>query len=106
MTAPYRSQTFNTSDTSNTSTSPLHVVVIGGGIGGLCLARGRKKAGVSVAVYERNRTLTDRVQGYRVHINPAGSRALHACLPPHLFDAFDRTGGKPSRAMHFLPAQT
>src|SRR5712672_1856044 len=105
MTAPYRSQAFNTSNTSNTSTSPLHVVVIGGGIGGLCLAQGLKQAGVSVAVYERDRTLTDRLQGYRVHINPAGSRALHACLPPELFDAFDRTCGKPGRAIRFLTEQ-
>ena len=99
MTAPFRAQTFDG------SIAPLHVVIIGAGIGGLCLAQGLKKAGISVAVYERDRTVTDRVQGYRVHINPAGSRALHACLPPHLFDAFDRTGGKPSRAMHFLTEQ-
>ena len=51
------------------------------------------------------RTLTDRLQGYRVHINPAGSSALHACLPPDLFGAFDRTCGKPGRAMHFLDEQ-
>ena len=30
-----------------------HVIVIGGGIGGLCLAQGLRKAGVSVEVYER-----------------------------------------------------
>src|ERR1700716_1518083 len=99
MTAPYRTAAFNG------SVLPLHVVIIGGGIGGLCLTQGLKQAGMSVAVYERDRTLTDRLQGYRVHINPAGSRALHACLPPPLFDAFDRTGGKPSRAMHFLTEQ-
>jgi len=84
------------------SQSTLHVVIIGGGIGGLTLAQGLKKAGVSVAVYERDQTRTDRVQGYRVHINPVGSRALHACLPPHLFEAFERTCGRPSKAMHFL----
>jgi salicylate hydroxylase len=84
------------------SPSGLHVVVIGGGVGGLALAQGLKKAGVSVAVYERDRTPTDRVQGYRVHINPAGSRALHACLPAPLFEAFARTCGRPSRAFRFL----
>src|SRR5882672_5280978 len=102
MTAPYRSQAFSTSSSPDASMSPLHVVVIGGGIGGLCLAQGLKKAGMSVAVYERDRTLTDRVQGYRVHINPTGSRALHACLPPQLFDVFDRTCGKPGSAIRFL----
>jgi salicylate hydroxylase len=79
-----------------------HVIIIGGGIGGLTLAQGLVKAGISVAVYERDHTPSDRVQGYRVHINPTGSRALHACLPPHLFDLFDRTCGRPSRGIRFL----
>jgi salicylate hydroxylase len=81
---------------------PLHVVVIGGGIGGLALAQGLKQSGVSVAVYERDRTTTDRVQGYRVHINPTGSVALHECLPPHLFEAFARTCGKPGKGIRFV----
>jgi cation diffusion facilitator CzcD-associated flavoprotein CzcO len=33
---------------------PFHVLIVGGGIGGLCLAQGLKKAGISVAVYERD----------------------------------------------------
>jgi hypothetical protein len=81
---------------------PLHVVVIGAGIGGLALAQGLRKAGVGVAVYERDRAPTDRVQGYRLHINPTGSAALHACLPPHLFDAFARTCGKPTKGIRFV----
>ena len=80
----------------------LHVLIIGGGIGGLTLAQGLKKSGVSVALYERDRTPSDRVQGYRVHINPAGSLALHECLPPELFDAFARTCGKPSQGIRFV----
>ena len=82
--------------------APLHVVIIGGGIGGLTLAQGLKKSGVSVAVYERDRTRTDRLQGYRVHINPTGSLALHECLPVSLFDAFVRTCGKPSQGIRFV----
>src|SRR6516164_7191564 len=80
----------------------LHVVIIGGGIGGLALAQGLRKSCVSVAVYERDGTTTDRVQGYRVHINPTGSAALHECLPPHLFDAFARTCGKPTKGIRFV----
>ena len=82
--------------------APLHVLIIGGGIGGLTLAQGLKKSGVNVAVYERDRTMTDRVQGYRVHINPAGSLALHECLPPELFETLARTCGKPSRGIRFV----
>ncbi len=55
----------------------FQVGIVGGGIGGLALAQGLKKAGTSVAVYERDRTPTDRLQGYRVHISPKGSEALH-----------------------------
>jgi len=71
----------------------LHVVIIGGGIGGLCLAQGLKKAGVSVAVYERDESPSSRLQGFRVHIDPQGSNALHECLPEHLWEIFDGTGG-------------
>ena len=99
MNAPYRHQVLHA------DAAPLHVVIVGGGIGGLTLAQGLKQAGISVAVYERDRTLTSRLQGYRVHINPTGSRALLSCLPPHLFEAFDRTCGASGRAFHFLTEQ-
>ncbi|MFE7660260.1 FAD-dependent oxidoreductase [Streptomyces celluloflavus] len=75
-------------------TSPLHVLVIGGGTGGLCLAQGLKRAGVSVAVYERDRTRSDGLQGYRVGIDPDGKRALRACLSQQLYDTFIATCAK------------
>jgi 2-polyprenyl-6-methoxyphenol hydroxylase-like FAD-dependent oxidoreductase len=84
---------------------PFHVVIIGGGIGGLTLAQGLKRAGISAAVYERDRTLTDRLQGYRVHISPTGGLALHECLTPHLFQIFDRTCGAPNTAVRFFTEQ-
>jgi 2-polyprenyl-6-methoxyphenol hydroxylase-like FAD-dependent oxidoreductase len=99
MTAPYRTRAFDAPVT------PFHVLIIGGGIGGLTLAQGLKKAGISVAVYERDETPSSRLQGYRVHVNPAGSLALHECLPPHLFEAFEQTCGRPGRAIHFLTEQ-
>jgi salicylate hydroxylase len=74
----------------------LQVIVIGAGIGGLALAQGLRRRGVEVAAYERDRTPADRLQGYRVHINTAGSRALHACLPPEVFAAFLATCGQPN----------
>jgi salicylate hydroxylase len=83
----------------------LHVLVIGGGIGGLCLAHGLRRAGISVAVYERTHTRTDWLQGYRIHISPQGAAALHACLPPAQWDAFVATAGKPSAGFAFLTEQ-
>jgi 2-polyprenyl-6-methoxyphenol hydroxylase-like FAD-dependent oxidoreductase len=86
-------------------TSPtLHVVVIGGGIGGLCLAQGLKAAGVSVAVYERNSS-DAWPEGYRIHINPVGSKALHDCLPPALWDMFVAIAGKPPAGLGFQTEQ-
>jgi hypothetical protein len=84
---------------------PFHVLIIGGGIGGLTLAQGLKRDGIRAAVYERDRTLTDRLQGYRVHISPTGGFALHECLPPHLFEVFDRTCGAPTSAVRFFTEQ-
>jgi salicylate hydroxylase len=95
----------NRSSIGNAIPAPLHVVIIGGGIGGLTLAQGLKKSGVSTAVYERDRTRTDRVQGYRVHINPTGSLALHECLPAPLFEAFTRTCGRPPQGIRFVTEQ-
>lgn len=80
----------------------FHVVVIGGGTGGLCLAQGLRQNGVSVAVYERSRVRTERLQGYRVHINPDGSRALSECLPAVLWEKFVSTCGELNGAFGFV----
>jgi len=87
------------------SATEFHVVIIGGGLGGLCLAQGLKKAGISVAVYERDRTCTERLQGYRIHIDPQGSRALYECLPSHLYDAFTATCAKGGKGIKFFTEQ-
>jgi 2-polyprenyl-6-methoxyphenol hydroxylase-like FAD-dependent oxidoreductase len=79
-----------------------HVAIIGGGTGGLALAHGLRRAGVDVAVYERDRTRSDGLHGYRVGISPDGSRALHALLPPDLFDTFVATCARPPRSLTFL----
>jgi 2-polyprenyl-6-methoxyphenol hydroxylase-like FAD-dependent oxidoreductase len=80
----------------------VRVIVIGGGTGGLCLAHGLRAAGVDVAVYERSHTRDERLQGYRVHINPTGARALHECLSPALWRAFLATTGTPGNGFGFL----
>jgi 2-polyprenyl-6-methoxyphenol hydroxylase-like FAD-dependent oxidoreductase len=67
----------------------LHLTIIGGGIAGLCLAQGLRKAGISIAVYEKGPRHADRhwQQGYQIHINPSGSRAPRDCLPPAVWDS-------------------
>ncbi|MER6666881.1 NAD(P)/FAD-dependent oxidoreductase [Amycolatopsis japonica] len=71
--------------------STFHVLIIGAGTGGLALAQGLKRAGVSVAVYERDRTRRDGLQGYRVGIDADGKRALKANLAPELYETFRAT---------------
>ena len=66
----------------------LSVIVIGAGTGGLCLAHGLKRAGITVNVFERDRTRKDGLQGFRVGIDPDGCRALDANLPPALYETF------------------
>ncbi|HTZ56998.1 MAG TPA: FAD-dependent monooxygenase [Acidobacteriaceae bacterium] len=81
------------------------VAIIGGGLGGLCLANGLKKAGISVMVYERDQSPESRPQGYRIHIDPQGSTALHECLPQHLWDLFQFTGGEFSQGFSVVTEQ-
>ena len=69
----------------------MKVLVIGGGTGGLALAHGLKRAGIGVTVFERDALRTDGLHGYRVGIDPDGSRALHALLPKDLYDTFVAT---------------
>ena len=77
------------------SGSPFHVLIVGGGLGGLCLAQGLRQAGISVAVYERDTTPAIRRQGYRIHIDARGASGLRACLPSHLFELFTATASPP-----------
>jgi len=48
------------------ASNSFHVIIIGGGLGGLTLAQGLKKHGISCAVYEKDMPRTDRLQGYRI----------------------------------------
>jgi 2-polyprenyl-6-methoxyphenol hydroxylase-like FAD-dependent oxidoreductase len=82
------------SERKNVKPSPsssLHVIVIGAGLGGLCLAQGLKQNGISVAVYEKDASPFSRTQGYRIRIDHHGRDALQACLPPDRFRLFSAT---------------
>jgi 2-polyprenyl-6-methoxyphenol hydroxylase-like FAD-dependent oxidoreductase len=83
-------------------TGNLEVLIIGAGTGGLCLAHGLRASGMKVRVFERDRTPTDRLQGYRLHISATGNRALQACLPPQNFERFVRASAASNTAVTFL----
>src|SRR5216683_2823642 len=85
--------------------APIHILIVGGGLGGLCLAQGLKKSGISVAVYERDRFAHFRGQGYRIGIKAAGALALRDCLPENLFNLCVATSIKAATRMVFLDHQ-
>ncbi|MEO2215615.1 FAD-dependent monooxygenase [Chromobacterium vaccinii] len=64
------------------------VIIVGAGIGGLCLAQGLERAGVEFEVLEADAGPQVRDQGYRLRIDAMGQRALRQCLPPDLFELF------------------
>ena len=73
----------------------LKVLIAGAGLGGLCLAQALRQHDVDVAVFERDTSLWDRPQGYRLHIDSDGVNALYQSLTPNLYKLFDATSMKP-----------
>jgi 2-polyprenyl-6-methoxyphenol hydroxylase-like FAD-dependent oxidoreductase len=69
---------------------PLHVLIAGGGLSGLCLAQGLLKDGHTCAVFERDADLS-RKRGYYLHMNADGGEALRRCLPGDLFELYAQT---------------
>lgn len=80
----------------------MKVLVVGGGTGGLALAHGLRRAGIGVTVFERDALRTDGLHGYRVGIDPDGSRALHALLPKDLYDTFVATKARDPKCFNML----
>ncbi|TWU71829.1 hypothetical protein ED733_002091 [Metarhizium rileyi] len=67
------------------------ILIIGGGLSGLCLAQGLHKAGIPFRVYERDANAEWRPQGYRLRLNGEGANALRQNLPPELWERFQKT---------------
>jgi 2-polyprenyl-6-methoxyphenol hydroxylase-like FAD-dependent oxidoreductase len=78
----------------------MTVLIAGGGLGGLCLAHGLRRAGVPATVFERSAEL--REQGYRISLKGHGVAALRACLPPDLFALAEATALRPATRMIFM----
>lgn len=72
-----------------------HVLIVGAGVGGLCLAQGLRRAGISCSVYESAPGLN--WGGYLLHINADGGAALRRCLPGHLYRLYVMTSRRSPR---------
>jgi len=81
---------------------PLHVIVVGGGIAGLCLAQGLRASGINVQVHERDDSPAARPQGYRLTIKETGARALRECLPDDLYRLCRATAIRTATRMIFM----
>lgn len=81
------------------------VLIVGGGLSGLALAQGIKKAmpPISFRIFERDSSAAHRAQGYRIRISGA---ALQALLPAHVFSAFEATSNSSIEPGHVIEALT
>ncbi len=68
----------------------MHVLIAGGGLSGLCLAHGLRKAGHTCDVFERDPDFSRRT-GYMLHMNPYGGEGLRTCLPDDLYELYLET---------------
>lgn len=75
--------------------STPHVMIVGGGLGGLALAQGFRKHNISFTLFERDQTPSSRAQGYRIRLSGpgfgGGTDALQKCLDNSLWDLFKAT---------------
>ena len=83
----------------------MRILVVGGGIGGLCLAQGLVRSDLTVDVFERDTHPTVRGQGYRVTIKEVGAHALRDCLPAELFELCVATSIRQATTMAFTDEQ-
>lgn len=84
--------------------SNKQILIIGGGLTGLALAQGLKKAGVAFIVFERDQAASFRSQGYRIRVNQVGGDSLQKVLPASLFEQFERSCADVVGAGHQLNA--
>ncbi|KAJ5226250.1 hypothetical protein N7468_007475 [Penicillium chermesinum] len=69
----------------------LPVLIIGAGLGGVCLAQALRKNNIPFQLFEQDGRQNFRSQGYRLRVNQYGVDALHEALSPEVFDVFERT---------------
>lgn len=79
----------------------MRVIVVGAGLGGLTLAHGLRRAGIDVAVYERD-AARGRPQGISLHFDDRGTTALRGCLPAAHVEAVEATMGGFTEQAKFL----
>ena len=72
----------------------MHVLIAGGGLGGLALAQGLVKDGHTVEVFERDTGVGKR-QGYYLTMNGDGGESLRRVLTEDLYELYLATSRQP-----------
>ena len=80
------------------------IIIVGGGLAGLSLGQGLKRAKIPFRIFERDTNASFRAQGYRIRIGEDGAAALKRLLPPQLFDAFEATSAEVVHGGHAVNA--
>ncbi|WP_280396974.1 FAD-dependent oxidoreductase [Nocardia carnea] len=68
----------------------MHVIVVGGGIGGLALAAGLRRHGIEVSVFDRDRDIA-RTGGYHITLDGRALAALHELVVPEIYERLLRS---------------
>lgn len=76
---------------TGTAADAGHVLIVGAGLGGLGLAQGLKRHGISFTIFERDETPDARAQGYRIKVFPDNVPDLQFLMPPSLWAEFEAT---------------
>lgn len=79
--------------------TPLPILVIGSGLGGLTLAHALRAHSIPYRLFERDAATDDRAQGYRISVDDGGASALKSALGlegdgPALFGEFEQSCGE------------
>jgi 2-polyprenyl-6-methoxyphenol hydroxylase-like FAD-dependent oxidoreductase len=72
-------------------TAGFKVLIIGAGLGGLTLAQSLVRSGITVEIFERDKSPWDRPQGYRLHLDADAINAAKEVLTPELHAVFEAT---------------
>jgi 2-polyprenyl-6-methoxyphenol hydroxylase-like FAD-dependent oxidoreductase len=78
----------------------MRVMIVGAGLGGLCLAQKLRQAGMDVPLLERNAATADNLAGYGIHLDRHGWQALIDCLPPPAMTRLDEAAGHAGAVLH------
>jgi 2-polyprenyl-6-methoxyphenol hydroxylase-like FAD-dependent oxidoreductase len=83
--------------------NPL-VIIIGGGLGGLNLAQGLRKAGINFHVFERDVHANFRFTGYRIRVDDNGAAAIKSNVTDELWDRFQKSSAIVEMGMSVMNA--